>query len=379
MTKPVKIRRKSGFRNPFLYLDTPLRKVNAVVVVASLIFAVLFPFVVAAPTVGVGFIALLYALRNFTFNIAGGYAGLLSLAHIAAFGIGAFSVGVMTWRHGWNVWLALLVGIIIAAVVGYLISLLLSRFGVNSFFYILGTLAVSLAFAGVAAAWSFLGDVNGISNKGTEEGFLHLQWFLDATGFYYTVLGFLIVIVIGTAALMKFTKFGRSLPFIREDPGMAASMGIRVIRNQALAMGLSMGLTAISGSLLAQYIQFVSYDSVLSVEIGLAMLVGTIIGGAGTLAGPIVAGIGLEILAEFLRSFNVSSSNVSSYTQIVYGVFLIVLLRFGAHGIMPIWNSVIRAIFGSHSKTSKTIASSDKPASGSEQLDSARQHDVYQK
>ena len=342
--------RSIGACNPFRYLDTPLRKVNAVVVTVALIVAIIFPFLVTPPLIGVGFIALVYALRNFTWNIAGGYVGLLSLAHITAFGIGAFAVAVLTWRNGWNTWLSLLVGVVIAAVVGFLVSLLMSRFGVNAFFYALGTLALSLAFAGVAAAWDFLGSFNGISNSRADEGFLHIQWFIDPTGFYYTALGFLVVITIGTAALMKFTHFGRSLPFIREDPIIAASMGIRVVRNQALAMALSMGLTAIAGTLIAQYVQFVSYESVLTIEIGVAMLVGSIIGGAGTLAGPIVAGIGIAVLEEFLRSFEVSSSNVSSYTQIAYAVLVILLLRFGTGGIMPIWEAAVRAVFGSGKK-----------------------------
>jgi branched-chain amino acid transport system permease protein len=106
-----------------------------------------------------------------------------------------------------------------------------------------------------------------------------------------------------------------------------------------------MGLTAIAGTLLAQYVQFASYESVFTVEIAVAMMVGSIIGGAGTLAGPIVAGIGIAALEEFLRGFDVSSTNVSSYTQIVYGVLVILLLRFGTNGIVPLWNAGLRRLF----------------------------------
>lgn len=334
------------FVNPLTLLDTPLRKVNAVVTTVALVAAFAFPLVVSGPMVGTGFVALVYAMRNFTWNIAGGYGGLLSLAHVAAFGLGGFSVAILTWQHEVNAWLAMLVGIVLAAVVGYLISLLMSRFGVNAFFFALGTLALTLAFAGVAAAWSFLGDTNGFTYGGTDEGLAHLVWFIDATGFYYVALTLLVLIVIGTAWMIRFTHFGRSLVFVREDPVIAASMGIPVVRNQALAMALSMGLTAIPGTLIAQYVQFVSYESILTVEVGVAMMVGTIIGGAGTLAGPIVAGIGIAALEEWLRSFDVSSSNVSSYTQIVYAVLVILLLRFGSGGIMPLWDNAIRHLFG---------------------------------
>ena len=333
-------------RNPLALLDTPLRRVNAVVTTVALVAALVFPHVVSGAMVGTGFVALIYALRNVTWNIAGGYAGLLSLAHVAAFGIGAFAVSILGWQHGVNVWLAIGVGIVVSAVVGFLISLLMSRFGVNAFFFALGTLALTLAFAGVAAAWSFLGDTNGFAYTGSDEGLAHLMWFIDASGFYYVALAFLVVIVVGTALMMRFTHFGRSLVFLREDPVIAESMGIKVVRNQAFAMAISMGLTAIPGALIAQYVQFVSYESVLTVEIGVAMMVGTIIGGAGTLAGPVVAGIGIAALEAWLRSFSVSSANVSSYTQIVYAVLVIVLLRFGSGGIMPLWDNAIRRLFG---------------------------------
>ncbi|HWO65587.1 MAG TPA: hypothetical protein VNO31_36700, partial [Umezawaea sp.] len=123
-----------------------------------------------------------------------------------------------------------------------------------------------------------------------------------------------------------------------------------------LAMALSMGLTSIAGTLIAQYVQIVSYESVLTVEIGVAMMVGSIIGGAGTLAGPIVAGIGIAVLEEFLRSFAVSSANVSSYTQIAYAVVVILLLRFGTGGIMPLWEAGVRRVFGTGRKPVAPVA-----------------------
>lgn len=354
------------FVNPLSLLDTPLRRVNAVVTTVAVVAAFAFPLLVSGPMVGTGFVALIYAMRNFTWNIAGGYGGLLSLAHVAAFGIGGFSVAILTWQHGVNAWLAMLVGILLAAVVGFLVSLLMSRFGVNAFFFALGTLALTLAFAGVAAAWSFLGDTNGFSYGGTDEGLVHLIWFIDATGFYYVALTLLVLIVVGTAWMIRFTHFGRSLVFVREDPVIAASMGIRVVRNQAMAMALSMGLTAVPGTLIAQYVQFVSYESILTVEVGVAMMVGTIIGGAGTLAGPIVAGIGIAALEEWLRSFDVSSSNVSSYTQIVYAVLVIVLLRFGSGGIMPLWDNAIRRLLGDGSPRRRGSPPSSHPEAGAD-------------
>lgn len=333
------------------WFDTPLRRANTVVVAAGLLVALVFPLIADPALIGIGFVAIVYAYRNFTWNIAGGYVGMLSLAHASAFGIGAFAVGVLTWGHGWNPWLAMLIGVAVAAVVGLGTSLLMSRFGVvNAFFFALGTMAITLAFQGVAASWDVLGSANGLQYTGAEEGFAHLIWFIDPTPFYYIALAFLVLVTLATAFMMKRTHFGRSLPFIREDPVMAASMGIPVVRYQAQAMTISMGLTAVSGTLLAQYVQFVSYESVLTLEVAVAMLVGTIIGGAGTLAGPIVAGIGIALVEELLRGFEVSSSNVSSYTQIIYALLVIVLLRFGAHGIVPLWEATIERLFGTGSR-----------------------------
>ncbi|MER7283196.1 branched-chain amino acid ABC transporter permease [Dactylosporangium sp. NPDC000244] len=327
-------------------VSTPLNRANTLVVAVALVVAVTFPQFAAEPTIGVGFVALLYAMRNLTWNIAGGFTGLLSIAHASAFGIGAFSVAVLTWQHGINIWLAIGVGILLSAAIGAAVSLIMSRFGVNALFFTLGTLALAVAISGIAATWSVTGGVNGLQNLTTQEGILHLQWFTDAAPLYYVALAVLVLLTAGVSWMTRRTRFGRSLPFIREDPVLAASMGVAVIRNQAIAMGVSMGLTAIPGALIAQYTNFVSYDSVLSVEVGVAMLVGAIIGGSATLAGPIVAGIGIAVLEELLRMFAVSSSNVSSYTQIAYAICVIAILRFGGSGIVPLWNRLIVRLFG---------------------------------
>lgn len=324
---------------------TPRQTINTLIVVISVVFAVAYPFIVEPAMVGVGFVALIYAMRNFTWNIAGGLVGLLSLAHVAGFGIGAFSVAILTWEHGINVWIAIAAGVLLSGLVGVIVSLIMSRFGVNAFFFALGTAALSLAVAGIAASWSVTGQVNGLQNHTSGEGFMKLQWFLDPKPLYYVALVILVLIVLFTVWMTSRTRFGRSLPFIREDPDMAASMGIDVVRNQALAMGISMGLTAIPGSLIAQYTSFVSYESVLTLEIGILMLVGAIIGGSSTLAGPIVAGIGIAALEEGLRSFDVTSSSVSSITQIVYAAVVILILRLGADGIVPMWNALLDRLF----------------------------------
>lgn len=324
--------------------------VNTLMVAAALVFAFLYPLFVKSPLIGVGFVALVYAMRNFTWNIAGGFTGLLSLAHVGAFGIGAFTVAILTWGHGWNIWLSILVGILLSAGLGAGVSLVMSRFGVNAFFFAIGTLALSMALAGIAASWSVTGKVDGLQNLTMEEGLLHLQWFTDPRPLYYVALIMLILIVILTAFMMKRTRLGRSLPFIREDPQMAASMGINVVRNQAWSMAFSMGLTAIPGALMAQYTNFVSYESVLTLAVGISMMMGAFIGGSTTLAGPIVAGILIASLEEWLRSFEVSGANVSSFTQIVYAILVILLIRFGAAGIVPLWSGWLQRLFKESSR-----------------------------
>jgi len=338
----------------------PRHAINTVLVVFGLAFAFVYPFVVDPAMVGVGFIALIYAMRNFTWNIAGGLAGLLSLAHVAGFGIGAFAVAILAWEHGFNVWLAILIGMALSGILGVVVSLIMSRFGVNAFFFALGTAALSLAVSGIAASWSVTGQVDGLQNHTSGEGFMKLQWFLDPKPLYYVALVALILIVVLTVWMTRRTRFGRSLPFIREDPDMAASMGIDVIRNQALAMGMSMALTAIPGSLIAQYTSFVSYESVLTLEIGILMLVGAIIGGSSTLAGPIVAGIGIAALEEGLRSFDVTSSSVSSITQIVYAAVVILILRLGADGIVPMWNALLDRLFATRRGEGERAQESDE-------------------
>jgi branched-chain amino acid transport system permease protein len=335
------------------FLSSKVRVVNSGIVVVAVVVALTFPMFQDKSRVGIGLVALLYAFRNSTWNIAGGFTGMLSLAHAAAFGIGAFSVGVFTWEHGWNAWISLLIGVVLAGLLGLSISLLMSRFGIsNVFFFALGTLAVTAALNGLFAGWDVVGAIDGLQYQGSDEGLLHLQWFVNPVPFYYLTLVLLVLLTIGIAFMVRRTHLGRSLPFIREDPQVAASMGIPVVRYQAMAMAISMGLTAIPGTILAQYIQFTSYESMLTVEIAVAMVVGTLIGGAGTLAGPIVAGVGIAAVDEALRSFDVSSASVSAYTQIFYSILVILLLRMSNHGVVPLWNGFLERLLGGRGRTS---------------------------
>lgn len=182
---------------------TPRQMINTIILVVSVIGAIVFPWVVDSALVGVGFVALIYAMRNFTWNIAGGLVGLLSLAHVVGFGFGAFAVAMLTWGHGINVWLAILAGMIASGAIGIAVSLIMSRFGVNAFFFALGTGALALAVSGIAASWSVTGKVDGLQNHTSGEGFAQLQWFLDPKPLYYVALVFLILIVAFTVWMTR--------------------------------------------------------------------------------------------------------------------------------------------------------------------------------
>src|SRR5690606_3214737 len=108
---------------PDLKPRSPRLAINSVSFIAALAGTPLDPWVVDSALLGVGFVALIYAMRNFTWNIAGGLLGMLSLAHVAAYGIGAFAVAILTWGHGVNVWIAILIGMLISALVGVVVSL----------------------------------------------------------------------------------------------------------------------------------------------------------------------------------------------------------------------------------------------------------------
>lgn len=259
-----------------------------------------------------------------------GYLGELSLGHGAFYGIGAYTSALLTLKLGIPFPAAFLLAILFSGLMGYLIGIPALRFSGHYF------AIATLGFQGIVILLIInLVDLTrgpmglpGIPGPGelTIGGFTIS--FQDKIPYFYLTLFVVVVVLYLTRNLMRF-RYGRAFIATREDPMLAASIGVEPIRYRMLAFTISTAMAGAAGSLYAHYALFISPDSFhLPESIYLATMV--IVGGRGTIAGPVIGALVLTAAPEVLRS-------AGSFQFVLYGLILMIVVVFFPKGIIGLF------------------------------------------
>ncbi|MDN5697111.1 MAG: branched-chain amino acid ABC transporter permease [Rubrobacter sp.] len=298
--------------------------------VALLAFALLVPAILADNTyiLGVVILAYVWAIATYGLNILLGYTGQLSLGHAGFFGIGAYTVGVLTVNHGFPFWPSLLLGVILASVLGFLIGIFALR--TREEYFAIFTLGVGFVIFLVIERWeSLTGGPTGLIGVPYPEPIGPIQF--DGPGsIYYLVLAFLALTIYISAAIAR-SLLGRTFMAIRTSEELAASMGINVGRNKQLAFTISTGLAGLAGGLYSTYIGFLG-PAVVNVQSTFEMLMFLLVGGMGSLSGPLVGSLIVTTLFESFQAFE-------AYRLVVLGPVVILIVIFFPRGIAGLWQS----------------------------------------
>lgn len=254
-------------------------------------------------------------------DIAVGHAGLISIAHGALFGIGAYSTAILSVDHGWGFSSSLLIGIVVASMLGLAIGALTLRLAGH--YFVIATMAFSLLTSIAIKNASITHGELGISNipKPSMPNFIALD---NTLGFYYLTLAWTALIVALCLVLMH-SAFGRRLRAIRDNTLLADALGVDVTLAKLLAFVLSAGIAAFAGSFYASFLSFIN-PQVASYEIGFMALMALIIGGRTTVGGAIIGAAIFTILPEFLRE-------ADQYRLIILGVLLILIVQRAPGGL----------------------------------------------
>jgi len=276
----------------------------------------------------------LYALLAHGWNILGGYAGQTSIGHGLFFGVGAYVSTLLGIKLGVNPWFGMVAGASAAAALGVLISI--PCFRLRGHYFVIATLVVAESAQELVTGWDWVGGAMGLQVPMAREGLRHFQFHHDKSGYYYIALAMLVAV---TAAiwLMQRSRFGIILRAIRDDEEAASSLGFSTIHYKLVAMALSAGLVGICGVFYAQYVLYIDPASVLSVALSVLMALIVILGGAGTVAGPIVGAAILLPLSEYSRvMFSGSGRNVD---LLLYGMMIMIVAVFRPEGLMSLFRS----------------------------------------
>ncbi len=275
-------------------------------------------------------LALLFAALGQAWNIVGGMANQISLGHAAFFGLGAYTSTLLLIHFGISPWLGMIAGAVLAAIAALLLSFPTMR--LRGHYFALATLAFAEVLRVIATSWSEVtGGPVGLSVPFSPDSFLLLQ-FRGTLPYYYIMLGAL-VLVSGVFLIMRESALGYRLRAVKENVEAAEVIGVDTTRVKIIASVVSAALTAILGTLYAQFTYFFDPDAVFGIvpiSIRAAMVV--ILGGAGTVVGPIIGAFFIIPVEEFANSY--LSSRTAGLSQLAFGLALIAVILIQPRGII---------------------------------------------
>ncbi len=278
-----------------------------------------------------------YAFLGQAWNILGGYAGQLSLGHAAFFGIGAYTSAVLAIHLGVSPWLGMLAGAGLAAILSLGVGYLGFRFGLRGFYFILLTLAVAEICRLIALHLPILGGYTGLFITFTPN-----PWQFQFRGkipYYFIALGFLCA-ACGIVWVIQRSKLGAYLVAIREDEDASEALGVDTFRYKMIAYAVSAAVTAVGGTFYAYFQFYLQPNTVLHINHSVDIMIRPIVGGSGTILGPVLGSFLLEILGEFSRTY--FAAGAAGLNVVIYGLLLIVVVLFLPRGVYPTLAHVMR-------------------------------------
>ncbi len=293
----------------------------------AIVLLALAPFALSSQfLVNLAMLTAFSALLGQGWNIAGGFGGLTSFGHAMFFGIGAYAVAIMQTRWGIDPWLGLPAAAVAGALVGAAVGLAAFRAGLRGSYFALVTLAVAEVFRILANSLDITKGGLGILIP-LKPNLANFQ-FADRRVAYAMVLVLLCMAML-IAAWLQRSRFGARLAAVRENEDAAAALGVDRVRVKTQALALSGAITATGGVLYAQMFLYIDPSIAFGVERSVEMLLVAMIGGAGTVWGPVLGAIALHLISDTSRVL----IPTPGFALMLYGVVLLAIIAFLPNGI----------------------------------------------
>jgi branched-chain amino acid transport system permease protein len=296
--------------------------------------AALVLLVVAPPLLPPYFLEILISVLLFGYlgaawNILGGYAGQFSFGHAAFFGIGAYTSTLLFLRLGVSPWLGMLAGGVLAAAFGLAAGYLSFRYGLRGPYFSLVTLAFAEMLRVVAVNTRAVGSSLGLVIPSRDAAPWHFV-FGGKLPYYYVILAMALAALWVTRRVER-SKLGYSLQAIRENEEAAEAAGVDALGMKLRAMAISSFMTALGGTFYAQYFAYIDPAITFGPSVSIQGLLQAIVGGAGTVLGPVLGAFVLTPVSELARALMRGRAGVD---VMLYGAILILVISFLPHGLM---------------------------------------------
>ncbi|MDP4549892.1 branched-chain amino acid ABC transporter permease [Alkalihalobacillus macyae] len=273
----------------------------------------------------------IWSIAVYGFNIISGYVGYLSLAHAGFFAIGAYGVGLLTTKAELPYWISLFLAVVITALAGALVGVIALR--TKSHFFAIYTMCVGVIIYLLIDKWdSLTGGVRGLIGI-SPPGNIGPITFDSLTSQYYLALSFLILTIFICYRVVH-SLLGRTFIAIRNSEELAKTIGISIMKNQLLAFTLSALFAGLSGALYASFIRFIG-PQISAITVTFEMLMYLLVGGIGTLAGPLVGTLIVISLTQSLQF-------LEEYRMLIFGPVVVLLVLYYPRGITGSIEAFIR-------------------------------------
>lgn len=272
----------------------------------------------------------IWSILGMGWNVIGGFTGLVSNGHSMFYGFGAYAVGLTLQYFGWSPWFSIFFGMAVCAGLAYLIGKPVLRLKGHAFAICTQALAECARY--VCVNLKVTNGAKGVSMfKKSLNPVLFLQ-FKDPRIYYYIYLVVLLIVL----ALIKWLSKGKFFYYLRTIKGneeAAASVGIDVAKYKTRAYMLSAALVSLGGSMYAQYILYFDPASMMTLNVSMMIVLVSVMGGIGTVTGPIIGAIVIETLSEYTRAVLGSFGGLD---MVLYGLLVIIIVLFLPGGLLTL-------------------------------------------
>lgn len=309
-------------------------------------FAILLPFIVTKPYyIHVVTMCLLWAYLASSWNILCGFAGQLSLGHGMFAALGAYTAVILFNDFNISPWIGMFAGGAVAVLFSLVIGF--PTFSLRGAYYALATVALSSGLVVLIDNTSNIGSLHvggaeGLIVKLMGNAPMYFQ-FVTKMPYYYIVLIMLLIVVAVSRWLIN-SRLGYYLLALKEDEDAAKALGINVRKSKLMAAAMSAFFTAIGGVFYAMLIRYLEPNAIAGAAMSTQMVFLTIVGGSGTVLGPVVGGISLSLLSEVIRFY--LSGSAAGLHLFIYGVIVLLIIMFKPAGIIEVLEKYYNRFLG---------------------------------
>ncbi len=307
---------------------------------AVLLLLIVFPLVISQPFhIHVMILVFMFGMLGVAWNIMGGYAGMFSFGQAAFFGIGAYTSSYLSIAYGVNPWIGLVAGgcaaALVAAAIGYPCS------NLRGHYFAIASIAFAEIVRIVFNNWQLVGAAEGLSLPMQNESFSNFLFNSSKLPYYYIMLAFLLL-SLAVCYFIAASKMGYYFRAIKEGHKIAEVLGVNVVLYRLMAIMISAFLSAMAGTFYAQYILYIDPGSVMLLATSIQIVLISMLGGAGSIMGPVIGAAILIPASEYTRV--ALGFKGTGMDMLIYGLLITLISMYYPEGVWKLLSRIGRKL-----------------------------------